>query len=127
TPGVHAAADVRGPHFLLADETPQHDARRILPRDNPAVKLPVLRLDVPGVERRIDLAVGIDDGGEQFARAVRPHAGQRRPDLLPDVAEFVTGRAGGREQQLAGLDVAGFGNFRAELRDDPALLLRLRV
>ena len=39
---------------------------------------------------------GIDDVPEQLGAAVRAHAGQRRSDVLADVAELVAARAGAR-------------------------------
>ena len=61
------------------------EAGRVLARDHAGQRLALLGRDVPLPEARIDLAVRIDDVGQERGAAVRAHAVQRRPDF--DLAE----------------------------------------
>ncbi len=121
--GVDAALDIALLDLLGAGKALEHQAGRILTGENAGMEGAILGFNVPCHEAGIDLAVRIDNGGEQLGGAVRTHAGQPGANIGTDIVELMAGGAGGHEERLAFDHIARLLNDRRKLRKH--LILRL--
>ena len=126
-PGVRARFHVGDFHLLHAGEALQRDGRRVFRGDDAGEKLAVFRFEIPRVKGRFHLGVRIHDGAEQFARAMRAHAGERGAEVHADVAVLVARRAGLGEKRPAFRRVAFALDDGQQFGDRVLLRLRERV
>ena len=123
--GVPACLDVGGFHRGLAAVVAERDRGLVFAGDRAVVGFAILRLDAPGDEARVHLAIRVENGHQQFRRAMRAHAGQLRSDFLARALELVAHRAVLREDRLALLETARLLNLGCQLGEERILFLRL--